>query len=81
MIQLGIKGLKIFTYGLINKFKAWFYACCDHKLEGAYFFEIYDPVVKCKTMKPILILEVLLGIKYKQGDMAEAFLHADVDTG
>ena len=29
----------------------------------------------------MIILEVLLGIKYKQGDVTKTFLHADVGKG
>ena len=69
--------MKRYPDGLINKFKAHFYARCDIQLEGIDFFEIYAPVVQCTTIRLMLILEVLLGLKYNQGDVTATFLHAD----
>ena len=48
------------------------------KLEGIYFFETYAPVVQWTTVILMLILEVLLGLKSKQGDVTAAFLHANL---
>ncbi len=48
------------------------------QLEGIDFFETYAPVVQWLTICLMFILEVLLGLKLKQGDVTWAFLHADL---
>ncbi len=69
---------KRFPNGLIEKFKACFCARGDMQLEGVDFFETYAPVVQWTTIRLMFILEVLLGLKSKQGDITCAFLHADL---
>ena len=69
---------KRYPDGLIKKFKARFCARGDQQLEGIDFFETYAPVVQWTTVRLMLILEVLLGLKSKQGDVTAAFLHADI---
>jgi hypothetical protein len=49
------------------------------QLEGVDFFERYAPVVQWMTIWMMFILEVLLGLKSKQGDVTCAFLHADLE--
>ena len=71
--------LKRYPDGLIKKFKARFCARGDQQIEGVDFFETYAPVVQWTTVRLMLILEVLLGLKSKQGDVTAAFLHADLD--
>ena len=39
---------------------------------------LYDTVLQCKTVWLIIILEVLLGLKSKQGYVTAAFLRADL---
>jgi hypothetical protein len=73
--------LKRYPDGLIKKFKARFCARGDQQLEGVDFFETYAPVVQWTTVRLMLILEVLLDLKSKQGDVTAAFLHADVPEG
>ena len=73
--------LKQFPDGLVKKFKARFCARGDQQLEGIDFFETYAPVVQWTTVCLLLILEVLLDMKSKQGDITAAFLHADVSPG
>jgi len=51
------------------------------QIEGVDFFETYAPVVQWTTIRLMFILEVLLGLKSKQGDVTCAFLHADVEPG
>ena len=51
------------------------------QLEGVNFFETYAPVVQWTTIWLIFILEVLLGLKSKQGGVTCAFLHADLEPG
>ena len=64
--------------GLIKKFKARFCAWGDMQLEGIDFFETYAPVVQWTTIRLMIILEVLLGLKSKQDDLTAAFLHANL---
>ena len=68
--------LKRFPDGLVKKFKARFCARGDQQIEGVDFFETYAPVVQWTTVRLMLILEVLLDLKSKQGDITAAFLHA-----
>ena len=72
---------KRYPDGLIKKFKARFCARGDQQIEGIDFFETYAPVVQWTTIRLMLILEVLLGLKSKQGDVTAAFLHADLEEG
>ena len=69
---------KRYTNVLIKKFKAQFCARGDQQLEGIYFFETYAPVVLWKTVRLMLILEVLLGLNSKQADATAEFLRADI---
>ena len=73
--------IKSFPDGIIKKFKACLCACGDQKLEGINFFKTYAPVVQWTTMRLILILEVLLKLKSKQGDVTAAFLHGELEEG
>ena len=70
--------LKCYPDGLIKKFKAHFCARGDMQLEGINFFETYAPVFQWNTVRLMLILEVLLGLKSKQGDVTATFLHANL---
>ena len=72
---------KQYPDSLIKKFKACFCAQGDLQLEGVDFFETYAPVVQWTTIWLMFILEVLLGLKSKQGDVTCAFPHADVEPG
>ena len=60
-----------------QKVQAFFCARGDIQLEGIDFFETYAPVVQWTTVRLMLILEVLLGLKSKQGNVTADFLHAD----
>eukprot|EP00956_Cyclotella_meneghiniana_P042975 scaffold249367_cov117-Cyclotella_meneghiniana.AAC.2 len=71
--------LKRFPDGKAKKFKARFCARGDQQLEGIDFFETYAPVVQWTTVRLMLILEVLLELKSKQGDVTCAFLHSELD--
>ncbi len=73
--------LKQYPDGMVNKFKACFCARGDQQLECVDFFETYAPVVQWTTVHLMLILEVLLELKSKQGDITAAFLHADIPEG
>ena len=72
---------KRYPDGLIKKFKARFCARGDMQLEGVDFFETYAPVVQWTTIRLMFILEVLLGLKSKQGDVTCAFLHGALEPG
>jgi len=72
---------KRYPDGLIKKFRARFCARGDHQLQGIDFFETYAPVVQWTTVRLMLILEVLLGLKSKQGNVTAAFLHAEIPEG
>ena len=67
---------KQFPDGLIKKIKAGFCARGDHQIEGVDYSEIYAPVVMRTTICLMLILECLLDLESKQGDVNCAFLHA-----
>ena len=60
----------------IKKFKARFCARGDKQIEGVDYFETYAPVVQWTTIRLMLILECVLDLKSKQGDVTCAFLHA-----
>jgi hypothetical protein len=68
--------LKQFPDGLIKKLKVRFCARGDQQLEGVEFFETYAPVVQWTAARMMLILEILLKLKSKQGDVTAALLHA-----
>eukprot|EP00804_Cyclotella_cryptica_P023030 CCRYP_000303-RA/>CCRYP_000303-RA protein AED:0.39 eAED:-0.26 QI:0/-1/0/1/-1/0/1/0/408 len=73
--------IKRFPAGLIKKFKARFCVRGDQQVHGFDFFETYPPLVQWMTVRLMLFLEVLLGLKSKQGDITAAFVHADVEEG
>ena len=79
--QHGHSKCKRFPDGLIKKFKARFCARGGMQLKGIDFFETYAPVVQWTTIRLMFILEVLLGLKSKQGDVTCAFLHSDLEPG
>jgi hypothetical protein len=72
---------KRFPNGLIKTFKACVCTRGDIQLEGVDFFETYVPVVQWTTIWLMFFLEVLLGLKSKQGDVTSAFLHANLKPG
>ena len=63
----------------MKKFKARFCAQGDQQLKGIDFFETYAPVVQWTMVHLLLVCEILLELKLKQGDVTTAFLHADLD--
>ncbi len=72
---------KQYPDGLIKKFKARFCARGDKQLKGIDFFETYAPVVQWTKIRLTFILEILLGLKSKQGDVLCAFLHGELKPG
>ena len=73
--------IKRFPDGLIKKFKARFCVHGNQQVNDIDFFETYAPVVHWMTVWLMLILDVLLCLKSKQGDITAAFVHADVEEG
>ena len=73
--------LKRFPDGKIKKFKARFCARGDKQIEGVDYFETYAPVVQWTTVRLMIVLECLLGLVSKQGDITCAFLHAHLEEG
>jgi hypothetical protein len=61
---------------LIKGFKGQICARGDQQEKAVDFFEKSAPVVQWTTICLMLILEVLLGLKSKLGDVTAAFLHA-----
>ena len=51
------------------------------QLKGIDFFETYAPVVQWTTIRLVFILEVLLGLKSKKGDVTCVFLHSNLEPG
>ena len=47
------------------------------QIKGITFFETYAPVVQWTNFRFMIILEVLLGLNSKQGDVTTDFLHAN----
>ena len=70
---------KRYPDGKVKKFKARFCARGDRQKEGIDFTETYAPVAQWTTVRMMLILECLLGLKSKQGDISCAFLHAELE--
>ncbi|KAL7554550.1 hypothetical protein ACHAWF_018065, partial [Thalassiosira exigua] len=51
-----------------------------HKhIKSFNYFEAYAPVVQWTTIRLMLMLEVLLYLKSKQGDVTATFLHAELN--
>ncbi len=73
---------KRYPDGRIKKFKARFCARGNKQLEGIDFFKTsYAPAVQWTTIRPMFILEILLGLKSKQGKVHCAFLHGELEPG
>ena len=72
---------KRYPDGRIKKFKARFCARGDKQLGVIDFFETYAPVVQWTTIWLMLILEILLVLKSKQGNVLCAFLHGELEPG
>ena len=73
--------IKRFPSGIINKFKNIFFDWGDKQFEGVYYFETYAPLVQWTTVISMLVLEIILDLKSKQGDVTSAFLNSGVPEG
>ena len=79
LIQLGPLSSNSILILSSRKSKACFCVQGDQQVHGVDFFETFAPLVQWTTNRLMLILEVLLGLKSKQGDITAAFVHADVE--
>ena len=70
--------VKRYPDGNVKKFKGRFCARGDKQIQGVDFFETYSPVVQWTTIRLMLVLECILGLCSKQGDITCAFLHASL---
>ena len=72
---------KRYPDGLLKKMKARLCARGDLAEAGVHYFDesLYAPVVQWTTVRILLILECILGLKSKQGDIKAAFLHSKLD--
>ena len=64
---------------MVKNFKARFCAHGDQQLEGIDYFETYAPVLQWTTDQLMIILEILLQLKSKQGDVMAAFVHGKLE--
>ena len=71
--------LQWYPDGLIKYFKAILFDRDDMQLKVIYSFETYVPVVQINTISLMLILEILLQFKSKQGDTTAALIHAKLE--
>ncbi len=66
--------LKHFPYRIVKKkFNAQFCAHHDQQSNGIDFFETYARAVQGTMVQLMLVLEILLQLKSKQGDVTAAF--------
>ncbi len=70
--------VKRYPDGTVKKFKGHFCAHGDKQIQGIDFFKTYSPVVHWTTICFMLVLECILGLCSKQGDIICAFLHASL---
>jgi len=47
-------------------------------VEGVDYFDTYAPVVSCTAVRLMFTLSIILGLKTKQVDYANAFVHANL---
>ena len=73
--------LSRFTSGTTKKTKNALRDRGDKQLEGVDYFKTYVPVFQWNTVILIIILEMILDLKSKQGHVTAAFLHDDVPEG
>jgi hypothetical protein len=67
---------KRYPDGRVKQFKARFCARGDQQQEGIDYFETWSPVVQWTTVRVMMILSVILGLKTHQADITAAFVHA-----
>jgi len=67
-------------YGTVTKHKARLCAQGDMQVEGVHFWDTYSPVVQLTTVRILLILSLLLGLKSRSIDFTLAFTQASIDV-
>jgi hypothetical protein len=70
--------IKRYPDGSVEKFKDHFCAQGDKQIHRVDFFETYSPAVQWTTIQLMLVLECILGLCSKQGNITCAFLHASL---
>jgi hypothetical protein len=70
--------VKRYPDGSVKKFKGCFCAQGNTQIHGVDFFETYSPVMQWTTILLMLVLECILGLCSKQGNITCAFLHASL---
>ena len=73
--------LKRYPDGRPKKYKARFVARGDQQIKDVEYKETYAPVVSWATVRLMLILESMLGLKSCQADVECAFLHGHLEEG
>ena len=71
--------LKRYPDGIIKIFKARLCARGDMQLKGIYFFDNYTTVVQWTTSRLMIIIEVLLQFKPKQGDITATIIYVKLE--
>ena len=69
---------KRFPDGSIKKLKAYLCARGDQQREGVDQMDTYAPVISWITVRMLLILSCVLGLKMQQVDYTSAFVQADI---
>ena len=70
---------KRYPDGSVRKLKARFCVRGDRQIEGTDFFETFAPVINWQTVRIMLVLSIILGLKTKQVDYTAAFVQAPID--
>lgn len=69
---------KRYSDGRIKKIEARF---CGHgykQKERIDYFEMWSPMVQRSTVRVVMVLSVILGLKSAQTDITAAFIHAEL---
>ena len=75
----------VYTYKFNNatktllEFRARLVACGYSQVEGLDYDEVFAPVVKIQSVRILLAIAVLLGLKVRQADIQTAFLNGRLD--
>jgi hypothetical protein len=72
---------KRFPDGSVKKLKARLCVRGDRQIEGVDYFDTFSPVVHWSTVRLMLILSILLGLKTVQVDYTLAFVQAPAEPG
>ena len=70
---------KRYPDGELKKYKARFCVRGDQQIEGLDVFETYAPVVSWITVRILLVLSIVLGLKTQQVDYTNAFCQAPLE--